>query len=242
MATWVISDVHGDYDNFMKLLKNPEIGNRDTIILVGDIIDRGEKTPEMIRWAMKHVSENGKYQMVLGNHEAEVIQRWEEAHSPYRSLGRDISNDDIRQTIFCRWKFEYYMYNAGYHKMKDIKPIVEWFMSLSLYKNVKVKDKDGHIQKYIIAHAWYTNIHDREVLLWYRDVHWLHGRLDEYKPYDGEILIHGHTPVCKDNGYKKDWCADFRKTSINIDSGAGYREHGGRLCAIRLQDRHVIYV
>jgi hypothetical protein len=66
MATWVVGDIHGCYDDCMKLLSRPEIDKRDRIILIGDIIDRGPDSYKMICWAMKHISQTGRYQMICG--------------------------------------------------------------------------------------------------------------------------------------------------------------------------------
>lgn len=49
MATWVIGDVHGCYNEFLKLIHNEEIKDTDTIILIGDIIDRGSDSYKMLQ-------------------------------------------------------------------------------------------------------------------------------------------------------------------------------------------------
>ena len=41
MATWVVGDIHGMFEAFMKLLEYSEIKKDDTVILIGDIIARG---------------------------------------------------------------------------------------------------------------------------------------------------------------------------------------------------------
>jgi len=66
---FVVGDAHGRYDAFLDLLNmieyNPET---DIIYSVGDIIDRGPKSYEMIKFFMQ---ENNH--MILGNHEHMVI-------------------------------------------------------------------------------------------------------------------------------------------------------------------------
>lgn len=80
MATYVVGDIHGCYDEWMEL--NNRILAEDPsarFILLGDIIDRGHKSYEMILWMLTNVdntSPDSRYRMVLGNHEFEKIDWW----------------------------------------------------------------------------------------------------------------------------------------------------------------------
>ncbi len=231
MATWVVGDIHGCYTRFMKLLSMPIIEPDDRIILIGDIIDRGPESYKMIQWAMEHITEDGKYQMICGNHEDDII-------NCYNYCCREYScEDDLDiSALTCTYDFDDYMFEAGFETVASIKPIVDWFSSLPLYKKVSIKGK----QDYIIAHAWYGPKLSRDDILWYRDVSDYTGTLtDDYVPERGEILIHGHTPtqfMWNDNN-KSD--VYFRENSINIDCGCVFE--GGKLAAIRLEDKKVIY-
>src|SRR3990167_4499879 len=56
----IVGDIAGRYDQLLALLKKmPD----DEVISIGDMIDRGPKSKEVIEWFMK----NGK--AILGNHE-----------------------------------------------------------------------------------------------------------------------------------------------------------------------------
>lgn len=41
MATYVISDVHGDYEGYMKILQLIQFSDKDALYVNGDVIDRG---------------------------------------------------------------------------------------------------------------------------------------------------------------------------------------------------------
>ena len=41
MAVYVISDIHGNYDLFMELLKKIKFSGKDTLYVLGDVVDRG---------------------------------------------------------------------------------------------------------------------------------------------------------------------------------------------------------
>lgn len=73
MAVYAIGDVQGCYDTLHALLKkiafNPE---RDRVWLVGDLVNRGPKSLEVLRWA---ANGGASVQAVLGNHDLHLLRR-----------------------------------------------------------------------------------------------------------------------------------------------------------------------
>jgi len=248
MATWVIGDVHGCYDEFMALLKSPEIKEEDTVILIGDIIDRGPAPYKMLKWAMDNITPDGKYQMIMGNHEHGAVQDFEETVIISRSQLMQLEDVNIC-SLRCHYGFDVDLRDAGYESVKSAEPIFDWLAELPFYKKVTVTKPDGTLQKYVIAHAWYDESENSYTLLWQRDIELdpcmqvctENGWYPDYEGEDNEILIHGHTIVCKENGYPEDAMVHFREHSINIDCGAFLKRIGGRLAAIRLEDLAFIY-
>ena len=251
MATWVVGDVHGCYSTFKNLLKNEEIKEEDTIILIGDIIDRGPDSVKMLKWAMQNITDDGKYQMVCGNHEDNIIHDFKQVENRFNS-GYFADNKNIKSlndldviTLDTHYDFTSYMYCKGYETVESVRPFIEWFAKLPLYKKITVTTPAGTEQKYVIAHAWYNEKMTRDDILWYRDVDSWSEKLDryDYEGKDGEILIHGHTPtLCIYESKQKDVNEVlFRKNSINIDCGCVFKKYGGNLAAIRLEDKKVIY-
>lgn len=58
---YVIGDVHGCYDELATLLTIIEKRDRSAqFILLGDLIDRGPKVWEVLYWAQRHISQNGR--------------------------------------------------------------------------------------------------------------------------------------------------------------------------------------
>ena len=68
MSTYVISDIHGCFDEFQTMLEKIRFSAEDTLYLAGDYIDRGKQSYEMLRWLEK-VPENVK--PIKGNHDVE---------------------------------------------------------------------------------------------------------------------------------------------------------------------------
>ena len=65
MATYVMSDIHGEYEKFMEVLEKINLSDSDTLYVLGDILDRG---PHPIQVMQKLMSMENAVCLV-GNHE-----------------------------------------------------------------------------------------------------------------------------------------------------------------------------
>ena len=73
VATYAIGDVQGCFDTLQALLRRIAFDPaRDRILLVGDLVNRGPKNVEVLRWAMAHGT---RVRTVLGNHDMHLIGR-----------------------------------------------------------------------------------------------------------------------------------------------------------------------
>jgi bis(5'-nucleosyl)-tetraphosphatase (symmetrical) len=73
MATWVIGDIHGCWQTFRRLLERIEwSASRDELWLVGDLVNRGPGSLEVLRWASNH---RERVRAVLGNHDLHLLAR-----------------------------------------------------------------------------------------------------------------------------------------------------------------------
>ena len=63
-----MSDIHGCYDDMIKMLEQIAFTDEDTLILAGDYIDRGSQSFEMLKW----IESNPRNVIFLrGNHDEE---------------------------------------------------------------------------------------------------------------------------------------------------------------------------
>lgn len=67
---YVVGDIHGQYDRFLKLLDKLNLKETDTLYILGDIVDRGPKPMEVVDLVMK----TPNFKMLLGNHEDMMCQ------------------------------------------------------------------------------------------------------------------------------------------------------------------------
>ena len=70
MQTLVIGDIHGCYHELQALLDKAGVGDTDAIISVGDCVDRGPETPEVLRFFREYA--NAK--LIMGNHERKHVR------------------------------------------------------------------------------------------------------------------------------------------------------------------------
>ncbi len=70
MQTLVIGDIHGCYDELQELLDKAGLAEDDSIVSVGDCVDRGPDTPAVLRF----FQENPKALLIMGNHERKHVR------------------------------------------------------------------------------------------------------------------------------------------------------------------------
>lgn len=250
MGTYVVGDIHGCYDEWMELKSRIEKEDRAAVfILTGDIIDRGPKTIEMVNWAIENITEDGKYQMVLGNHESEKIYWWDYWFLPkyreYELNGIKVGLDAINTDNYG-FSDEYIKRNLG---IAEFRKAINFFRKLSLYKDLVINN-----QRYIIAHANipYSIIKNdgtlikeltnrqKEFIVWDRDI-------SNFEKIEKVILINGHNPSvfpdCVVPGGELEKI-QYLSNRICVDCGLVYKPYLklGNLAAIRLEDKKEFYL
>jgi hypothetical protein len=82
-----VGDLHGDYDNFVDILKKPKVGLLDEnlhwiggkthLVQIGDMLDRGDKAKDILDLLMRLEKEaaaaGGAVHVLLGNHEEATL-------------------------------------------------------------------------------------------------------------------------------------------------------------------------
>jgi len=92
MATYVIGDLQGCYDELLTLLSSIDYEPaNDTLWFAGDIVNRGPKSLECLLF-VKQLAERGKAKMVLGNHDFHLL-------AAYAGLEKFVTKSDTLQSI-----------------------------------------------------------------------------------------------------------------------------------------------
>ncbi|MCK5779462.1 MAG: serine/threonine protein phosphatase [Psychrilyobacter sp.] len=88
---WVISDIHGYHDVFLRIFEKIKLGEKDILIINGDSCDRGAKSLEMYETIEKLVEDGNDIIHVFGNHEDLMVKGIEDGNlfAWYRNGGRE---------------------------------------------------------------------------------------------------------------------------------------------------------
>lgn len=216
---FVIGDIHGMYDKLISLLNkiihNYKFSNDDTMVFVGDYIDRGNESFEVVDYLVNLNKEYENIIFLMGNHEDMLLNcvrnNIESYHSP------------------CKL----FMYNGGNKSIQNYKKngydLLKWKIPEShkiFFQNLKLFYENDEI---FISHAGIRpNIsldkQLKEDLLWIRDDFILSDR--DF----GKLIITGHTifeegPLVQNN-------------KICIDTGAFLQD--GHLTNLILPDLEFI--
>ena len=238
---YVMSDLHGNYDMFIEMLKKINFNKKDTLYILGDIIDRGLNPVEIY----DYIIANPNIILLMGNHEKMMLD--------FANLNNnDIKYDNsVYYTREMRNKYDIWMRNGGlntYNKISSLDndkriEMIKYFSSLPYYVLLNINDK-----KFILCHARpifydlpYNNnptveemldtLIDNDEILWCRD------NLPQEIP-NNYIVIHGHSPVQRSFNANKITYYSNNKI-IDIDCGCAFY---GKLGCLRLDDMKEFYV
>lgn len=218
--TYVISDIHGEYGLFVRMLDLIKFSDGDTLISCGDVIDKGRESVRLL----KFISDMPNARCINGNHEYAFLKY-------YWGLMRESPND-----FDCVLKKlqEYFPYDGHLLDWKT----VDWLESRPYY----IEEKD-----YICVHAGAPIDSDNRVLPLERAtreqlVYDRNFKNPDLEIRDSKCVFFGHTPASyflngeskiiayrrKQAKYGGGSIADFYK--IHLDTGAGLGQTLGCFC------------
>lgn len=225
---YAISDIHGDFDGFIKLIEKVSPNRNDVVYILGDVIDRGDKSFEVLDFIMK----NDNFVFIRGNHEEILLDYALIDTVEYKILfERTITRNGGTKT---------------YRQYEDL-PRSKKIEYIDFLKNSPVYMIDN---EFILVHAGLDisvggkNINEimnnqylRE-LLWSREQFYTQpAGISNYK------IVFGHTPTILLNKFSKKSNEKFSiwndQYKIGIDCG-NYIE-GGQLGCLRLDDLREYY-
>lgn len=243
---YVIGDVHGCYDELAALLTKIERQDKEArFILLGDLIDRGPKTWEVLYWAQKHISNTGKYQCLRGNHEQLALTWYVADYLPwYEEQGFYFPKEPVPKTYY---DFSEVLENKGVREKGKIEPIMQLFEKLPTSKKLKITTAYGKEVTYRLVHAWYDYEEKNEGKQFYINIE---KRCDYVNDNPDEIIVHGHTSTVDREYMTHEEQPDrpgmiaYRKNSINLDGGCCFSkrfDYPCMLCSICLETLEEIY-
>jgi serine/threonine protein phosphatase 1 len=207
---FAIGDIHGCIDSFRELIEYKiGIKNNDKLVLLGDYIDRGNSSKEVVDYIIDLQRKGFDIIPLMGNHEAMLID--------------SLDNEDLLLT----WIFNggaVTLKSFGIKSLKDLNHVyIDFFRGLQYY---------FLLNNFLFVHAGFNDeisnpFDDKYQMIW--------TRREEYTNplFKDKIIIHGHSPVteilCRQSILEN-------RQVINIDTGCVYSDEVGygRLSAIEL--------
>lgn len=232
---YVISDIHGCYEEYLELLKKIKFSDRDELYVLGDVVDRGPSPIKVLQDMMLRIN----VFPIIGNHDliALLMLKKLSVEVTEENVESYLSDEDIEE--YMQWLKE------GGHTtveeflkldMEEREDILEYLEEFSAYHEINVNDK-----RYILVHASLNNFDENKELEDYNLQDLLFYRMDYSKKYftdENTYIITGHTPtsIIRDDRTPLIYEGNGH---IAIDCGCVF---GGKLAAYCLDTGEVHYV
>ncbi|MCR5510703.1 MAG: serine/threonine protein phosphatase [Lachnospiraceae bacterium] len=235
MATYVISDIHGQYDLFVKMLEKIALKDEDTLYVLGDVLDRG---PHPIR-TLRKLMEMPNAICIVGNHELMALEC-------LKFLMQEVTEETLAG--LDREMLEGYLiwidHNGGRTTLDEFRTldaqsrqdVIDFIGEFDIYEEICVAGRD-----YLLVHAGLGNFYPGKDIEDYSlaDLVWSRAEYDiEY--YPDKYVVTGHTPTQGIPGNPKPGYIYRQNNHIAIDCGSYIL--GGRLAAICLDTGEEYYV
>ena len=234
MATYVIADIHGEYDMFMDLLDKISLQDSDTLYVLGDILDRG---PHPVK-TLKTLMEMPNAICLVGNHELMALES-------LKFLMQEVTAENIKQLDsemldgFLVWV----EHNGGRTTIDEFrgldrdeqKEVIEYLRDFLVYEELEVGGKD-----YLLVHAGLGGFYPEKEMEDYslKELVWDRAEYDICYDTD-KYVVTGHTPTQYIANNPRPGYIYGKNNHIAIDCGASMP--GGRLAAICLDTGEEYY-
>lgn len=234
MSTYVMSDIHGNYNAYIKMLEKIDFKGDDKLYIIGDILDRGQNPVKLILDVMKRPN----IEVLAGNHCVMACECL-----PF--LMQEITEKSLEKLdVEMVEKLLDWQQNGAvsttdeFHKCdkNTQKAIVDFILDLELYKEVEVNGS-----KFVLVHAGLGNFSPDKELWQYELDELVWERADYDKVYfEDKYLVTGHTPTMMIDNNPRPGFIYKANNNIAIDCGCSFP--GGRLGCLRLDDMKEFYV
>lgn len=228
---YVMSDIHGNFNKYEKMLMLINFSEEDELYVLGDVIDRGAEGVRIL----KDIMNRPNIHMLMGNHELMAVETL------------------LAENEETEWeKLDLWKWNGGARTYWDMMMLgtrkrdrmVDFLVNLPVSADIEVNG-----QKFHLVHGFPAD--DLKDQVWGRP------NLDTQNPFTDRKLIIGHTPVMLLHGdMNREIEKYIRKLSktgehckiehaqgfIDIDCGCGTGYPEARLACIRLDDMKEFYV
>lgn len=221
---YVTADIHGDYEKYTALLEKLRFSQRDTLYVLGDVVDRGPRSLEILRDMMLRPN----VIPLIGNHEYMALQC-------LRFLMTEVSRDSLAalDESVLRGLLEWQAVGGQttideFRRLSaaEREDVMDYLEEFSLYEELRVGGRN-----YVLVHAGPDNFSQDRPLADY-GIHELIFHAPDYSRtyYPDRYLVTGHLPTRNIPGNPHPDRIFRENNHIAIDCGCGYGGVLGALC------------
>ncbi len=218
--TYIVSDLHGCFEQFKKLLKEIRFNDNDIMYVLGDIVDYGDESIELL------CDLSMRYNVIplVGDHDLRALRL-------LRALDDMLKGGAPDPEILG--EMTEWITDGGQKTMEGFKAldedmkegVLEYLEDLSLYEEVTVKGR-----KYLLVHAGIADFDPDTPMDDYMPEDLIYEPADLERVYfDDVTLVVGHTPSYTVEGADKGKIF-YGEGVILMDCGAAFGETLGCLC------------
>ncbi|MFN8526392.1 MAG: polynucleotide kinase-phosphatase [Chloroflexota bacterium] len=231
----IIGDVHGCYEELATLLTKlgyaiAEVSTPDGVtlrtaahpegrkaIFLGDLVDRGPASPDVLKLVMGMVA-RGAAHCVVGNHDDKLMRKLKGREVQLNhGLEQTLNQLDTEPPMFREW-LSRFLDRLRSHYVLDQGNLVVAHAGLT-------EDLHGRASRRVRDFAMYGDTNGET------DDYGMPVRLDWARDYRGQAaVIYGHTPVAE---------PQWVNNTLNVDTGCVF---GGSLTALRYPERELVSV
>lgn len=230
---YVISDIHGYYNQFIELLELIQLNDDDILYVLGDVVDRG---PNPIKTLLK-LMEMPNAVCIVGNHELMALDGLRFLNTSITTESVDSIDAELLGNLID-WQR-----NGNETTIEDFnqldqemrREVLSFIMEFSMYEELTVNG-----QKYLLVHAGLGDYSPEKQIEDYSLKNLVWDRADyDMQYFKDTIVITGHTPTQLIEGNPNPGRIYKQLNHIAIDCGCGMPD--GRLAAICLETGEEFY-
>ena len=231
--TYLMSDLHGQYELYKKMLEKIRFSDRDEMYILGDIVDRGPEPMAILRDMSLRIN----VFPFMGNHDMAARIILTRLNEIITEQNAETQIDHDLMEAMGLW-----LSDGGQETLEDFRrldPEEREDVLSFLEEFIPCDEIEVNGTRYVLVHAGLTNFSPERPLTDYEPAELIDGRTDYGRRYFGDkILVTGHTPTLHiDPAFEgRIWQGNGH---IALDCGAGF---GLPLGCIRLEDMQTFYV
>lgn len=231
---YVMSDLHGEYEKYLEMLKKIKFTDDDVLYVLGDVVDRGKHPIKILQDMMQRFN----VYPLIGNHDYMCLLS-------LKTLLTEITNESIEhfENEDQLQMLQFWLQEGGQTTLdefmqlskEEMQDIEDYLGEFSLYEEIYVNGK-----VFILVHAGLDNFNTARSLDDYELYEVIFKRTNYTKVYyPDKYLVTGHTPTQVIKGNSRPGFIYQKNHHIAIDCGCVF---GGKLACLCLETMEEFYV